>query len=140
MIEKGDGYFITKAHKSIQIILYNYEHFNHLFAAGETFDMTFTKRYTPFSQLGKMSATLELCDIPAKTCSVKEYILNQQYGSAFDEWVRMGAPKLNNESLEYLKQICIPKLVIRTETFENGVLKIHSNLEPLEVRLIEVEY
>lgn len=140
LIEKGEGYFITKAHKSIQIILYNYEHFNHLFAAGETFDMTFTKRYTPFSQLGKMSATLELCDIPAKSCSVKEHILNQQYGSAFDEWVRMGAPKLTNESVKYLKQICIPKLIIRTENFDNGVLRIHSDLEPLEVRLIEIKY
>ncbi len=140
LIERGDGYFITKAHKSIQIILYNYEHFNHLFAAGETFDMTFTKRYTPFSQLGKMSAALELCNIPAKTCTIREHILNQQYGSAFDEWVRMGAPDSNREIVEYLKQICIPKLIVRTETFDNGILKIHSNLEPLEVRLIEIEY
>ncbi|MDE6441321.1 MAG: helix-turn-helix domain-containing protein [Clostridia bacterium] len=139
-IEKGDGYFITKSHKKIQIILYNYEHFNHLFAAGETFDMTFTKRYTPFSELGKMSASLQLCDIPAKTCTVREHILNQKHGSAFDEWVRMGAPKLNVESIEYLKRICVPKLEIRNENFDNGILSIHADLEPLEVRFIEISY
>ncbi len=140
LIEKGDGYFITKSHKKIQIILYNYEHFNHLFAAGETFDMTFTKRYTPFSQLGKMSASLQLCDISAKTCVIRQHILNQKHGSAFDEWVRMGAPKLNNESVEYLKRICVPELIIHTENIDDGTITINANLDPLEVRLIEIEY
>lgn len=140
LIEKGDGYFITKSHKKIQIILYNYEHFNHLFASGETFDMTFTKRYTPFSQLGKMSASLQLCDIPSKTCTIRQHILNQKHGSAFDEWVRMGAPKLTPESVEYLKQICVPKLIINTECINDGTITIQADLEPLEVRLIEVEF
>lgn len=140
LIERGDGYFITKSHRKIQIILYNYEHFNHLFAAGETFDMTFTKRYTPFSQLGKMSASLQICDIPAKTCVIRQHILNQKHGSAFDEWVRMGAPKLNNESMEYLKRICVPELIIHNDDITDGEITINTDLEPLEVRLIEIEY
>jgi xylan 1,4-beta-xylosidase len=120
--------------------LYNYEHFNHLFATGKKFDVTYTKRYTAFSELGKMSATLELSDIPAKSCKIKEHILNQKYGSAFDEWVRMGAPKLDSDSIDYLKQICVPKLVVREQTFEGGKLLITAALAPLEVRLIQIEY
>jgi xylan 1,4-beta-xylosidase len=140
LIEKGNGYFITKSHKKIVIILYNYEHFNHLFATGQKFDMTYTKRYTPFSQLGKMTVKLELTDIPAKSCLINEQVLNQKYGSAFDEWVRMGAPKLNNDSIAYLKRLCMPKLIIHAENFENGKLTIHTDLDPLEVRLIEIAY
>ena len=30
LIDKGNGYFITKSYGKIQILLYNYEHFNHL--------------------------------------------------------------------------------------------------------------
>lgn len=138
LIDKGNGYFITKSYGKIQIILYNYEHFNHLFASGETFDMTFTERYTPFSQLGKMEISLELIDIPVKECIIREHIINQTSGSAFDEWVRMGAPNLCKEDIEYLKQISAPRLFVRKETIENNVLPINVSLEPLEVRLIEI--
>lgn len=138
LIEKGEGYFITKSYGKVQIILYNYEHFNHLFASGETFDMTFTERYTPFSQLGKMDISLELTDLPVKNCIVREHILNQYSGSAFDEWVRMGAGKLAQEEIAYLKQVSIPKRYTQTQTIENGVLSINAALEPLEVRFIEI--
>lgn len=138
LIEKGEGYFITKSYGKIQILLYNYEHFNHLFASGESFDMTFTERYTPFSQLGKMEISLELTDIPIKECIVREQIINQTSGSAFDEWVQMGAPQLRSDEINYLKQISVPKLYIRKETIVNGVLPILVSLMPLEVRLIEI--
>ncbi|MDE5562749.1 MAG: helix-turn-helix domain-containing protein [Clostridiales bacterium] len=140
IIEQGDGYFITKSHNAVQIILYNYEHFNHLFASGERFDMTFTKRYTPFSQLGKMHVSLTLSDIPFDECTVVEHILNQNHGSAFDEWVRMGAPKLNDYTVNYLKHISCPKLIIHTDKTDDGKLEINADLEPLEVRLLEITY
>lgn len=140
LVDKGKGYFITKDYNSIQIILYNYEHFNHLFAAGETFDMTFTKRYTPFSQLGKMDVTLELSGINAKSCMIHERIINQQSGSAFDEWVGMGAPDLDKETIDYLKRISVPKMLIHTDEITDSTLTVHANLEPLEVRLIEIKY
>lgn len=138
LIDKGNGYFITKSYGKIQILLYNYEHFNHLFASGETFDMTFIERYTPFSQLGKMEISLELTDIPVKACIIREHIINQASGSAFDEWVRMGAPNLCKKDIEYLKQVSVPKLFVRKETVENNILPINVSLDPLEVRLIEI--
>lgn len=138
LIDRGEGFFITKSYGKIQILLYNYEHFNHLFASGETFDMTFTERYTPFSQLGKMEISLELTDIPVKECTIRERVINQNSGSAFDEWVRMGAPKLLREDIEYLKQASVPRLFVRKETLSNGVLPINASLMPLEVRLIEI--
>ena len=138
LIERGEGYFITRSHSKIQIIIYNYEHFNHLFASGETFDMTFTERYTPFSQLGKMDISLELTDVPNGTCKIREQIINQQSGSAFDEWVRIGAPQMTAEDIDYLKHVSVPKIYVRNETVTDGILPIAASLEPLEVRYIEV--
>lgn len=140
LIDDGDGYFIAKSHGKIQIILYNYEHFNHLFAAGETYDMTFTKRYTPFSKLGRMSVSLELTDINAKTCKITEHIVNQQNGSAFDEWARMGAPEFDRNLIDYLRRECVPKITVKNKTVEGGKLLVSAELDPLEVRLVEIEY
>ena len=139
LIDRGDGYFITKSYGKIQIILYNYEHFNHLFASGETFDMTFTERYTPFSQLGKMDISLELTDIPVKTCVVRESVINQKSGSAFDEWVRMGAPKLTKDDIGYLRRIAVPHRFVHREKIEDGCLTVSAALDPLEVRFIEID-
>lgn len=139
LIAKGNGYFITKSHRKIQIIAYNYEHFNHLFAQGETFDMQFTERYTPFNKLGTMDLSLELTDLKSENCIIREQIVNQTYGSAFDEWIRMGAQPLSNEDVEYLKNISVPKLYVRKEAIENNTITYNASLGPLEIRLIEIE-
>lgn len=139
LIAKGNGYFITKSHRKIQIIAYNYEHFNHLFAQGETFDMQFTERYTPFNKLGTMELSLELCDLKTSSCVIREQIVNQSFGSAFDEWIRMGAQPLSENDIEYLKNVSVPKLRVRKEIVENNSIFYNAFLEPLEIRLVEIE-
>lgn len=137
-IKKGNGFFMTKSYGKIQIVLYNYEHFNHLFASGETFDMTYTERYTPFPQLGKKDLSIELTNIPAEKCTIKEHIINQEYGSAFDKWLEMGACDLDKEDIEYLKSASAPKIVKYNMDSNDNTLKLSFMLSPLEVRLIEI--
>ncbi|MDR2043423.1 MAG: helix-turn-helix domain-containing protein [Clostridium sp.] len=139
LVKSGEGYFITKSHGAVQIILYNYEHFSHLFASGETFDMSLTQRDTPFLKLDRLNVSLELADIPAKSCVVKEQILNQRHGSAFDAWVEMGAMITGAEDVEYLKRVSVPKIRVRREQLADDALSLNVVLEPLEVRLIEIE-
>lgn len=138
LIARGEGYFITKSYGGIQIILYNYEHFNHLYASGEKFDRNFMEKYAPFSRMGKADVSLALTDIPSKKCIIRENVLNQDHGSAFDEWIKMGAPDLTKEDIEYLKQKSVPEVYVRTEEIENGTLTLNAFLDPLEVRLIEI--
>jgi xylan 1,4-beta-xylosidase len=138
LIRRGDGFFITKSQRGVQMILYNYEHFSHLFASGETFDMSFAKRYAPFSNLTKLSVSLKLSDLPGKAYVVREHILNLKYGSAFDVWVEMGASGLAPCDVDYLKRVSVPKLLVREEETPRGVLDVTAELEPLEVRLIEL--
>lgn len=140
LIDKNDGYFITKKDNKIQILLYNYVHFNHLYAQGESFDMTFTKRYTPFGEVGKMDISLELTDLPGQSCLIREGTINQKSGSSFDEWVRIGAHSLSRSDIEYLKRASIPKLNITTINSNNGIINIEAALDPLEVKLIELEF
>jgi xylan 1,4-beta-xylosidase len=137
-ISSGNGYFITKSKDKIQIILYNYEHFNHLFASGEHFDMTYTKRYTPFTELGKMDVSIGLINLPMSECIIREHVLNTHTGSAFDKWLRMGSVTPNDEEIEYLKRVSVPKLLTNKIQVTDGALTISALLEPLEVRLIEI--
>ena len=140
LIDKSDGYFITRKDNQIQMILYNYVHFNYLYAQGEIFDMTFTQRYTPFAEVGKMDISLELTNLPGITAEIREISLGQKSGSSFDEWVRMGAIKLSKTDIEYLKNISMPRLNVRRETINKDTLAINAALDPLEVKLIIINF
>ena len=106
--------------------------------SGETFDMTYTERYTPFPQLGKKDLSVELNNIPAEKCMIKEQIINQEYGSAFDKWLEMGACELDKEDIEYLKNASAPKITKYAMDITDNTLKLSFLLSPLEVRLIEI--
>jgi len=140
LIEKGPGYFISKRHGCVQVFLYNYEHFNHLFASGEEFDANYLDRYTPFSSFGKMDVSLRLVGFTAKRVHLVSRIVNQKFGSAFDMWASMSAPKMDEELIAYLRRICVPKIDFKDIDAIDGSVEIKALLEPLEIRLIEIRY
>lgn len=136
---RGDGWFATKQDQKVIIIYYNYEHFPQLFSSGKLFDMTDTDRYIPFTNKQDAIAKVHLSNLPGTKCSVKEFFVNRNNGSSFDTWVRMGAEFMTKDELEYLHANSLEGLYIHTEEILGGHLTIFSVLEPLEVRLVEVE-
>lgn len=139
-IEKGDGYFITKENNEIRIMLYNYKHFSSLYAQGEMFDMTLTDRYTVFGQEKKKEFNLKLKNINYNNFIVTEYIVNRQYGSAFDKWVEMGAmPFSSQEEIDYLSSLSKPMINKYKISSYNNSLNINAILEQLEIRLIIIK-
>ncbi len=140
LLKKDKGYFITKDNNSLVLIIYNYVHFNHLFAQGEAFDMTFTKRYTPFNEIGKMHIQLAFTNCPTKGYLYTETTINTKAGSAFDEWVRMGALPLTKADITYLKQKSLPQVKKQYYANNEKSLTFSWDLDPLEVRLIEINF
>lgn len=139
LLGKGDGYFITKTESSYQIILYNYVHFSPLYSSGELFDMTFTNRYTPFPDEFNRKFILPLADLTHKSFTITDTILNRRNGSSFDKWIELGAlPLETTAETDYLKAISIPKLMKQRLNVKNNYLTISRELEPHEVRLIEI--
>lgn len=138
LIRQGQGYFITRSHRKIVILAYNYEHFNHLYAEGEVFDMDYTRRYMPFNKSGDMELSLEFIDMDTSNCIIRESVINQNSGSAFDEWIKMGAKPLNRNDISYLKSISYPAVHVTQRQINDEKLAIDAHLEPLEVRLIEI--
>ena len=139
LLGRGDGWFITQQGDSYQILLYNYRHFSHLYALGERFDMTFTDRYTPFSPEQMLDVHLSVRDVENGAYMVTETILNRSSGSAFDQWVAMGAVELKQKAeLDTLAARSTPAINKYVVTSDNGTLRLDAMLDMLEVRLIQI--
>jgi beta-xylosidase/AraC-like DNA-binding protein len=139
LIGRGEGYFITKHKSKYQIILYNYQHFSTLYAAGELFDMTFTSRYTPFPNPTVKKFVIPLSDLTDEEYILTDTILNKDHGSSFDKWVELGALNLETQDeSNYLKSISIPRITKQRLNVEKDYLTISRELQPHEVRFIEI--
>lgn len=68
-----------------------------------------------------------------------EHVVNRQSGSAFDEWVRMGAiPLITEEEINTLKGRSMPKIYKTNMEVQNKKSNYYAKLEPHEIRLIEI--
>lgn len=92
LVDKGPGYFVTTNQKGdYAVLLYNYIHRSPLNAQGVLFNVTFLERYNAFVDPSSMDMDLILVYAENGTYTLTEHVVNRDYGSAFDEWVRMGA-------------------------------------------------
>lgn len=139
-VGSGDGWFATRQGNRQIILLYNYRHFSHLYSLGERFDMTFTDRYTPFDPVQTMDAHLTIGDVANGKHLIRETILSRKSGSAFDQWVEMGAMEPDTEQeINTLKARSTPACNKYMVEAKNHILELDAILDMLEVRLITVE-
>ncbi len=140
LVEKGPGYFVTTNQKGdYVIILYNYIHISPLYAKGVLFNVTFLDRYNAFVDPAPMDIDLILTNAENGTYTFSEHILNRQSGSAFDEWVRMGAiPLRTEEEITTLQGRSIPRISKTVINVNNKRINYYAKLEPHEIRLLEI--
>jgi len=139
-LDSGDGYYICRSESTLQILLYNYQHYSKLYADGELFDMTFLNRYTPFVNPTRKKYSLPLTGLSGRKHLVTETILNASHGSSFDKWMELGAmPLQSKEDLDYLQSVSIPKMQKHIIESRDGSIDLSITLEPHEVRLVEIQ-
>lgn len=138
LLTQGDGYFVTRKGKHIQIITYHYAHYNDVFAAGDSNGVTTVSRYAPFDTSCRVNFSIPLSGIADGRYVVKEYFVNREYGSAFDLWVKMGAMPLSAADSEIYSRTCFPGYHSEYLNSENGCLTYSPTLEPLEIRFAEI--
>ncbi|MCV2394404.1 helix-turn-helix domain-containing protein [Actinotalea sp. M2MS4P-6] len=138
LVSRGDGYVVTARGSAMQVVLYNYEHFSHLFASGERYDMTYLERYAPFSEVGRMDVSIELTGLEPGAYRLRERVINAEHGSAFDTWLQMGAPTIDPECVEYIRQVAVPQMIVNDTVVDGDALTVSAVLEPLEVRFVEI--
>lgn len=137
-LSRGDGYFMTKDASSYQIMLYNYEHFSHLYANGERFDMTETDRYTVFAERTPIKIHIQISNLKDKCYRLTEIYVNQENGSVFDAWINAGAIEpASADDVSYLATSTHPgrhQQILHADS--DGTLAFDVTLKLLEVRML----
>jgi len=140
LVSKGDGYFITRVPHGIRIMLYNYEHYSRLFAAGQRSDQPDADRYTGFEEMSTAQFPIRISDLPYTHALIRERFVNQYAGSSYEIWARMGVAPLNSqEDYDLLQEQSHPGLYLHQEDIKDGSLTLHTRMAPLEVRLVEID-
>jgi len=139
LIEKGDNYFITKKNNKLQILMWNYCHYNQKFSKGDRSALNYKERYSIFEEKDEEKFNLCVNGIKGKY-KVIEYQMNRENGSIFDAWIENGAiENPNKEELAILNSKGKPKGSIYV--FEsNGCFKRNVSLKSHEVILLEIQF
>ncbi|WP_242235933.1 helix-turn-helix domain-containing protein [Bacillus cereus group sp. BfR-BA-01316] len=138
LIERGDCYIVTSGHGGYQVLVFNYCHFDDLYALGDISFIDEVNRYNGFKDVKTMKIELELTNLPSGTYRMITRTLGRKHGSSYDRWVEMGAPKsLCSEDVEYLKAATHPRMTSQYIEVHNGQTCI-SILEPHGIELIEL--
>lgn len=135
---KGKNYLMTRQGENIQILVYNHTYLNQLFVKGEEMELP---PYDIFEESEDLLFHIHLQDIHG-TYKCKQYSLNRQSGSAYDEWIRMGEyVDLNHEETEYLKSISRPSLQLRQVTVKGDFeLDLHVPVHGVECLILNKLY
>ena len=87
-----------------------------------------------------MEVDLVLNQIENGDYILTEHIVNRDYGSAFDEWVRMGAlPLTSEDEISTLKGRSMPKINKLNIQISNNLLNYYADLKPFEIRLVTIK-
>ena len=146
VLARGEGFTVSRSENTLTVLLYNYEHFNDIFAGNKTYNVNRTLRYTPFTEQKRQPFRLRVAGLPDReVLEAVEFIVNREHGSAYDHWIKMGAPdggaipSLDRYRLQLLKAAAHPLVHSFQPDLRNGRLYYDVTLEPLEFRLIQIK-
>lgn len=140
VLQKGEGYYITKGLNKLTLIIYNYEHFSDYFADGEYFSLRYHHRYEPFQERKVKKLHFIINNLNYKNAKIKISRINKESGSSYDIYETMADLELEDEvEVKSLDNLSIPKYYKTIIPIKNNILEYDVDLEPLEVKLIEID-
>ncbi|MDR0656204.1 MAG: helix-turn-helix domain-containing protein [Treponema sp.] len=139
LLSKGDGHIITaKSDDEFTVILFNYKYITNRIQFIEQLWYISGNLTDYLEDVEKCSFSVEIRNINSGRYKVRQHILNSYYGSIYDTWMGLSAVQnLQPSETEWLERACFPALRIDFLTAK-GSLVIDCELEPNEVRLLEI--
>lgn len=141
LLQKGDGYYITRTADAIQIFLYNYSHYDLLYRYRHVVNMSRTERYRVFVSEKPRAFYIRFENMEAGEYEIRRYFITREGGSSYDAWVKMGAPEpLDYEEIKRLQNLSEPLYKRESVTVkEKGILGIKESLDVQDVCLIKIK-
>ncbi len=128
VLERGEDYIVTKNGEDIQILLYNYVYVDKFYRRGDSSHMTNANRYDVFEEASAVQHSFRFGERSGRYRCM-EVQFDQQHGSPFDAWVKMGVP-INLTSIE--KQVLHAASLPAIYTSEIEDLKAHTAVVTVE--------
>lgn len=119
IVDRGEGYFVSKSNNQYKVFLYNYCHFDKIYSMSDVSNIDIGNRYNVFIDKD-IDIEIKLTNF-SLTGKYNLYIkeLTRKDGSSFDTWVEMGHPMLiTKEDIEYINSKSIP-----------SIKKLHVNID-----------
>lgn len=135
ILDVKDGCIATMDSDSrrIVVIFYNYDFYRYAASASDR------RSRSAFEGMKRANYTLKLDKIDGDFYTMKQYSISESHGSVYDAWAAMGSPdSVSRSGMEFLSHIQTD-LSVETDKINNGIINLDVELEPLEVRLIELE-
>ena len=124
----------------LTLIIYNYEHFSDYFADGEYFSLRYHHRYEPFQERKVKKLHFIINNLNYKNAKIKISRINKESGSSYDIYETMADLELEDEvEVKSLDNLSIPKYYKTIIPIKNNILEYDVDLDPLEVKLIEID-
>lgn len=139
LLSKGDGYFITAGEGAIQIFLYHYCHYDVLYRYRHIAGFFGNDRYQVFHKKESRLMHVRLSGLNEGSYCIRYYSVGPEGGSAYDEWLQMGAPQyLNREEQKILEARSHPVYHTEEKAVENELV-IKALLAPHEIQAIIIK-
>lgn len=133
LIEKGNGYIITKSKDEYQILIYNYEEeFDSLIS----FEVLERRREIKNTYEKKFSLNIINTNNDSQ---ITTYTINEEIGSSYNYWLEMGKPiRLNKQQREILYKATFPSISFKYVS-KSMVLNILPKLKGYGAQLILIK-
>jgi len=140
LVSKGDNYIVTKkSGDRYQILCFNYKHFDYWYYLHPEGSTEISEQYDIFENNDTLNISLTLQGITNGKYRIKEHRLNRDQGSVLDEWLNFGSVyDMKPDEIEYLKQRCVPYMMVDHAVVEENSIVLNGELQPHEVRLYEL--
>lgn len=136
LIGRGEGWLMVRTGGEYRLLLYHYCHYSTIYCYRYQRLQDPAKAYDVFEEKEVRHIRFHVSGIHPGQYRFERRKISRKSGSAFSEWVRMGAPDyLNPDEERYLKSKTIPDLSIDTVEADPD-LDIEVTLGPLEVEMV----
>lgn len=140
LLAKGDNYMITATnHDSYFIVCHNMQQpdFDYYLSGMERRKPQSILTYFENRQ---MQIDFTLCGVKAGAYRLRRYYVNQEAGSVFDEWAKMGyVESVDLEEIEYLKLVSVSGMQTETCQVKKGEISFQSLMQANEIQLIHLK-
>jgi beta-xylosidase/AraC-like DNA-binding protein len=140
LLAKGQGYIVTqKSEIEYAAIVFNYKYISNQSRIRNDYRALPQNPDEFLEGTERLLVSLYLNNIQPGRYKVRQHILNKHHGSVYDAWKSLSSvDELTSEEASWLEQTCVPSIQIDFVTGTSGQLSLKYDLEPNEVRFLEI--